>query len=283
MADPTDRRTSGEAPGVLSGIRVGVTRAAERSAALAGPLEALGAEVVAMPATRVEPLDPAPVVAALADIAAYGWLVFTSQNAVSFFWELWRSAGKDARALADVRVAAVGPATAAALEQLGVAVAVTPDRFVAEGLLDALRARDDVKGRRVLYLVARGAREVLPAGLRALGATVDVLPLYRSVPDVEGAAALRERLLRGDLHLVTFTAGSSVRAFVDGVGPDAAARAGLVSIGPATSAVIRELGLEVRAEADPSTLDGLVQAVVAAARRGGLHFNTLDSTSEFHG
>ncbi|HUX35132.1 MAG TPA: uroporphyrinogen-III synthase [Gemmatimonadaceae bacterium] len=283
MADPTNRHTGGEAPGVLAGIRVVVTRAADRAAALAEPLAALGAEVVALPATRVELLDTAPVMTALANVADYDWLVFTSQNAVGFFWDLWRSAGRDAAALAGVRVAAVGPATAAALEQLGIVVSVTPERFVAEGLLDALRARDDLAGRRVLYLAARGAREVLPAGLRALGATVDVTPLYRSVPDGAGAAALRGRLLRDDIHFVTFAAGSSVRAFVDGVGVDAARHAGLVTIGPATSAVVRELGLAVRAEAEPSTLDGLVRAVVAAARAGGLHFNTLDSTSEFHG
>jgi uroporphyrinogen III methyltransferase / synthase len=250
----------------LAGTRVVVTRAADKADALSRPLAGLGAEVIEMPATRVELLDSAPVLAALRNLAQYQWLVFTSQNAVTFFWQLMQQAGQGVEALAGLRVAAVGPATTGALQGLGIPVAVTPRRFVAEGLLEAMRARDDVQGSRVLYLVARGAREVLPVGLRELGATVDVTPLYRSVPDVEGAAALRERLLRREVDLVTFTAGSSARAFVEAVGADAAAQAGIVTIGPATSAAVRALGLEVRAQADPSTMDGLVRATVAARR-----------------
>ena len=250
----------------LTGVRVVVTRSADKADTLTQPLAALGAEVIEMPATRVELLDTGPVLDVLRNLSRYQWLVFTSQNAVTFFWQLLRQAGRDASAIAGLRVAAVGPATAGALQALGVEVTVTPRRFVAEGLLDALRARDDVKGSRVLYLVARGAREVLPVGLRELGASVDVTPLYRSVPDVQGAAALRERLLRGEVDLLTFTAGSTVRAFVDAVGADAVARAGIVSMGPITSAVVRDLGLEVRAEAAPSTVEGLIQATVAARR-----------------
>lgn len=266
MSESTRNRGSASEGRPLAGVRVVVTRAADQAAALAGPLAALGADVVEAPATRVERLDTAPVLAALAGLSAYDWLVFTSQNAVHFFWQLLGETGGDAPALDGVRVAAVGPATAAALAERGVTVTATPERFVAEGLLDALRARDDVRGRRVLYLAASGARQVLPEGLRVLGARVDVVPLYRSVPDMVGAQALRTRLLAGEIGCVTFAAGSAVRAFVHAVGADAAERAAIVSIGPATSAIVRALGLEVRAEADPSTLDGLVAAVVAAAR-----------------
>ncbi len=266
MTNPAKRRSDASGSGVLSGTRVVVTRAASQADALSRPLAALGADVVEMPSTRVELLDTTPVVVALAKLEDYDWLVLTSQNAVRFFSEILVEAGRGAGALTGLRVAAVGPATAAALEAVGIAVTVTPRRFVAEGLLEAMRGRDDVRGRRVLYLVAHGARDVLAVGLRALGATVDVIPLYRSVPDAEGTAGLRERLLGGEIDVVTFTAGSSVRAFVGAVGADAAARAAIATIGPATSAVVRELGLKVRAEADPSTLDGLVQAVVAAVR-----------------
>lgn len=251
----------------LAGTRVVVTRAADKAAGLSEPLAALGAEVIEIPSTRVELLDSAPVLAALNALPNYDWLIITSPNAVAFFWQLLADAGRDAGALATVKVAAVGPATTSALRDLGIPVAVTPRRFVAEGLLDALRERDDVRGSRMLYLVARGAREVLPVGLRALGATVDVIPLYRSVADVsDDAGSLRERLLQGEVDLVTFTAGSSARAFVAAVGADAAARVGIVTIGPATSAAVRGLGLEVRAEADPSTIQGLVAATVAARR-----------------
>lgn len=266
MPDHPSQPGSNSTAQPLAGVRVVVTRSADKADTLTQPLAALGAEVIAMPATRVELLDTGPVLDVLRNLSRYQWLVFTSQNAVTFFWQLLGQAGRDARAIAGLRVAAVGPATASALRALGVEVAVTPRRFVAEGLLEALRARDDVKGSRVLYLVARGAREVLPVGLRELGASVDVTPLYRSVPDVQGAAALRERLQRGEVDLVTFTAGSTVRAFVDAVGADAVARAGIVSIGPITSAAVRDLGLEVRAEAAPSTMAGLIQATVAARR-----------------
>ncbi|MHB1863011.1 MAG: uroporphyrinogen-III synthase [Gemmatimonadaceae bacterium] len=254
----------GAAP--LSGVRVVVTRAAQTAASFSTALAALGADVVEMPATRIEPLDAGPLRAAIADLARYDWVLFTSQNAVQLFWEALRHAGLGARPMAGRRVAVVGPATAGALQALGIGVDVVPPRFVAESLLETLGARDDVRGRRVLYLAAAGARDVLPEGLRTLGATVDVIALYRSAPNVEGAAAMRERLLRGEIDVVTFTAGSSVRAFVDAVGADAAARAGIATIGPATSAVVRALGLTVRSEADPSTLDGLVAAVVASRR-----------------
>ena len=142
----------------------------------------------------------------------------------------------------------------AALLDRGLAVDVSPDRFVAEALLDALRDRRDVRGVRVLYAAAEGARETLQDGLEELGAVVDHVVMYRSTVDGEGAAALRERLLNGDVDLVTFTSASSVNAFVDAVGADAAQRAPAVTIGPITTAAARARGLEVRSEAVHSTI-----------------------------
>jgi uroporphyrinogen III methyltransferase / synthase len=175
----------------LFGRRVVVTRAAAQAGALSERLRALGADVLEMPATRVEPLDPAPLAAALARLGEYDWMAFTSQNAVRLVWEALRAAGLDARALAGVRVCTVGSATGEALLARGIAVDVVPIRFVAEGVLEALAGRTDVQGARVLYATAEGARDVLPAGLRALGAVVDVVPVYRSTPDGAGAEKLR--------------------------------------------------------------------------------------------
>lgn len=248
----------------LLGARVVVTRAQSAASALSAKLAGLGAEVIEMPVTRIEPLDPAPLAGAIARLNDYGWLVFTSQNAVAMFWAAVRDDARGVRALADRKVAAVGPATSEALAGLGIAVDVMPGRFVAEDLLAALGARDDVKGGRVLYLAARGARDVIPVGLRALGARVDVVALYESVPDAAGAAAMRERLLHGGVDVVTFTAASAARAFVGAVGADAAARARLVSIGPVTSDAVRAAGLKVSTEAESATIDGLVRAVVAS-------------------
>jgi uroporphyrinogen III methyltransferase/synthase len=247
----------------LFGKRIVVTRARSQAASLSERLTALGAQVIEMPATRVEVLDSAPLRSALQRLSEYGWAIFTSQNAVRIFWDALRAEGRDARALAGVKIAAVGPSTSAALLDRGLAVDVAPDRFVAEGLLDALRDRRDVRGVRVLYAAAEGARETLQDGLEDLGAVVDRIVMYRSVPDAQGAAELRERLLNGGVDLVTFTSASSVNAFVDAVGPDAAGRVPAVTIGPITTAAAKARGLEVRAEAAQSTIAGLVDAARA--------------------
>ena len=249
----------------LFGRRVVVTRAAAQAGALSERLRALGADVLEMPATRVEPLDPAPLAAALARLGEYDWMAFTSQNAVRLVWEALRAAGLDARALAGVRVCTVGSATGEALLARGIAVDVVPTRFVAEGVLEALAGRTDVQGARVLYATAEGARDVLPAGLRALGAVVDVVPVYRSAPDGAGAEQLRQALADGAVDLVTFTSASTVHGYVQAVGAELARRAPAASIGPVTSEAARAAGITVAVEAAESTIPGLVAAV--AARR----------------
>jgi uroporphyrinogen III methyltransferase/synthase len=245
----------------LFGKRIVVTRARSQAASLSERLSAAGAEVIEMPATRIERADSAPLRSALARIADYGWAIFTSQNAVRIFWESLRADGRDARSLADVKIAAVGPATASALLDCGLAVDVAPDRFVAEALLDELRLRRDVRGARVLYVAAEGARETLHDGLDELGAVVDHVVAYRSVPDGAGAEQLRQRLLDDGADLVTFTSASSVSAFVAAVGVDAARRVPAASIGPITSEEARAAGLEVLIEATESTMAGLVDAI----------------------
>ena len=138
---------------------------------------------------------------------------------------------------------------------------VAPDRFVAEALLDALRGRRDVKGARVLYATAEGARDTLQLGLQELGAIVERVDLYRSVPDGSGAEQLKERMSKDGADLVTFTSASSVTNFVDAVGRDLARRAPAASIGPVTSQAARAAGLDVVVEATESTIAGLVDAV----------------------
>ena len=245
----------------LFGKRIVVTRARSQAASLSAGLAAAGAETIEMPATRIEPADPGPLHHAIARINEFGWVIFTSQNAVKLFWQTLRADQLDARALAGVKIAAVGPATAEALLDCGIAVDVAPSRFVAEALLDALAQRRDVRGVRVLYAAAAGARETLQDGLEELGAVVVRIELYRSVADGAGADALRERLLRGDADLVTFTSASSVNAFVSAVGEDAARCCPAASIGPVTTEAARANGLNVRIEAATSTIDGLITAV----------------------
>jgi uroporphyrinogen III methyltransferase/synthase len=249
----------------LFGKRIVVTRATQQAPALSDKLRDLGADVIEMPATQIARLDLAPLRSAIANIADYDWLIFTSQNAVAIFWEQLLGGGRDARALAGVKIAAVGPATAGALLEHGITVDVIPKRFVAEGLLEKLRERDDLGGARALYVTAEGARDVLADGLQELGAQVTVTEVYRSISDGQGAEKLSRAIEAGKVDLVTFTSASSVKAYVDAVGSDVALRVPAASIGSQTSEAVRDAGIELKHEAKESTLDGLVAAVVRGA------------------
>lgn len=248
----------------LFGKTVVVTRATQQAGTLSRQLREKGARVMEMPATKVARLDSAGLQSAIARLQEYQWLVFTSQNAVNIFWEQLLAASRDARALAGIRVAAVGPGSAGALLSHGIIVDVVPERFVAEGLLDALRERSGVEEANMLYVTAEGARDVLRSGLEELGARVDVVQAYRSVRDGRGAERLRRELERGGISYVTVTSASAVKAFVELVGEETARSARLVSIGPATSTAAREAGLDVVAEAEEATMDSLVRALIRA-------------------
>jgi uroporphyrinogen III methyltransferase/synthase len=247
---------------LLVGRRIVVTRAAGRAGWLSTALRSAGAEVIEMAATRIERLDSTPLRGALDRLGEFGWVIFTSRTAVEVFWDALMEMGRSGRALGGVKIAVVGPATAEALGDRGISTHASPARFVAEGLLDVLRARNDVRGARVLYPVAEGARDVLPRGLAAIGATVEAIPIYRSVPDGAGGAAVRSALERDEIDLVTFTAPSAVKGFVRAVSAKLAQRAPAATIGPVTSAAVREAGIEVAVEARESTITGLVRSII---------------------
>lgn len=244
----------------LFGRRVVVTRASAQATGLRDALTDMGAEVIELPALRIEPLDSAPLLAALGALDQVDWMVFTSQNAVALAWKALRESGRDARALARCRIACVGRATSDALLAHGLAADVVPERFVAEGVLEAMAARSDVRGTRVLYLAAINARDVLPNGLRALDCDVRVVTLYRSVSDGAGAEALRDRLTEGGLDAVIFASASAVRGYADIVGDDLARSVPAVSIGPVTSAAIEEAGIFLGAESEEASVSGLADA-----------------------
>lgn len=250
----------------LAGRRILVTRAREQARTLTTLLESLGAEVIELPTIEIEPLDPAPLLAALDTLGEYQWVAFTSQNAVRLVFEALARGGRDASAFGAARVVAVGPKTADALRARGVAVAVTPERYVAEGVLEALRDRAELRGARVLYLAAEGARDVLPAGLRGMGARVDVVPIYRAAPARGDAGAVRTRLERGEIDLVTFASASAVQGYVGAVGAEIARRTPAASIGPVTSEVVRRKGIPLAVEAAEHTVPGLVAAIADALR-----------------
>ena len=241
----------------LTDLTVAVTRAREQASGLAARLRGLGAAVVEAPAIRIAPLEgPAP------DPGHYDLLCLTSPNGVRLLFERLASAGRDARALAGTRVAAIGPGTAAALADRGISADIVPERFVAEGLVEALA---DVPISRALVARAAHARDLLPEALRARGAEVDVVALYETVAEPPSESQL-EAL--GEADYVTFTSSSTVRFFLDAAGDRLAPDTRLVSIGPVTSATLRERGLEPDVEASRHDIDGLVEALVADAGRG---------------
>jgi len=240
----------------LSGRTVVVTRAREQASALRTRLERLGAEVLELPTIAVEPVD-----IAVPDLAAYGWLVFTSANGVSALFDRGLApAGLDARALANARIAAIGPGTAAALAERGVRADLLPKRFVAESLLEAF-PDPATPGERVLLARAEQARDVLPAGLEARGYVVDVLSVYRTIPVAPDPDALA-RVRVGAVDALTFTSSSTVTNFCDAVGDVPNPQPLVVSIGPVTSKTAQERGLRVDAEAPEHTIDGLVATLV---------------------
>jgi uroporphyrinogen III methyltransferase/synthase len=246
----------------LFGKRIVVTRASAQASGLRAALASLGAEVLELPALRVVPLDPAPLREALDRVDEYDWIMFTSQNAVAFLWESLRVRGRDARALAGRKLACVGRSTADALLARGLAADVVPDRYVAEGVLESLGERDDVRASRVLYVAAEAARDVLPDGLADMGCTVDVVPVYRTASDGAGSGTLRDALGAGRVDAVTFASASAVRGFVDAVGAELSRRAPAVSIGPVTSDAVRAAGIPLAAEASEASIQALADATV---------------------
>lgn len=247
----------------LFGRRIVVTRASAQATGLRDALAAQGADVLELPALRVEPLDPAALADAVQRLSDYRWIVLTSQNAVGLLWDSLRAAELDARALSSVRIACVGSATRDALLARGLAADVMPARFVAEAVLEAMASRADVGGSRVLYVAAEGARRVLPDGLRALGCGVDVVTAYRTVSDGAGGEELCGALARGEVDAVTFASASAVRGYVEAVGPDLARRALAVTIGPVTTEAVRAAGIPLAAEAESASIDALVSSLVA--------------------
>ena len=248
----------------LHGRTVIVTRARAQASGLASVLRDLGAEVVELPAIRIEPRTESEQVRTMAAaIGEYALLCLTSPNGVRLLFEALDAAGLDSRALAGVTIAAIGPGTARALAKRGIAADVVPERFVAEGLIEVL-GETEVEGRRVLVARAAEARDVLPEYFAGRGAEVDVVALYETVreaPDEDAIAAAQEA------DYVTFTSSSTVANLTAALGDRFPAGARVVSIGPVTSEAARDAGLEVDVEAERHDIDGLVQALLKDAAR----------------
>jgi uroporphyrinogen III methyltransferase / synthase len=267
----------------LHGRRVVVTRARAQASGLAGTLRSLGADVVELPAIRIEPrIEGEEVRRAIERIGEYALICITSPNGAHLLFEALGSAGLDARALGSgtkngqvgqgatdstahppgsTVIAAIGPGTARALAEHGIAADIVPERFVAEALVEAL-APVEIEGRKVLIARAAEARDVLPDALRERGAEVDVVALYETVREAPSPEAI-EAAQAADY--VTFTSSSTVRNLTEALGDRFPTAARIVSIGPITSETARAAGLEVHVEAERHDVDGLLEALLADA------------------
>jgi uroporphyrinogen-III synthase len=266
MSDVEDR-SAGGLP--LAGTRVLVGRARHQASTLSLGLKKLGADVIEIPFIEIrQPRSYKPLDSALKQIAKYDWLVLTSVNGVEALyarmkrWKIRRSS------LQHLKIVVIGPATAKEIEKLGLSVAVVPKRYVAESVVESLRGK--VEGKRVLLARAKVARDVIPRELQKMSARVDVVEAYETVVPTSSKrriqAVMKDPRRRPDV--VAFTSSSTVRNFVgllvgrgrpphtdlDGIQ--------LASIGPVTSATLREFRLPVNVEAKEYTIPGLIQGIV---------------------
>jgi uroporphyrinogen III methyltransferase/synthase len=254
----------------LFGRRVVVTRTREQASDLSRRLAELGADVLEIPTIKIQPPDdPHPLVDALQGLGEYDWAVFTSPNGVVAFFDYFFKAYDDVRALGNLRFAAVGPVTAAKLREMHLKVDVTPEQFVAKKIASALSAHESIENLRLLLPRAQVANAELPKALEEMGAIVDDVPVYKTVPeteDVNGASAV---LQATGADWITFTSSSTVEHFHARFPlPELLKKfpqTRLASIGPETTKSIAALGLQPAVEARPHTIDGLVKSLLGAS------------------
>jgi len=244
----------------LFGQRIVVTRDRLQSSDLADPLESLGAEALLLPAIEIrEPSNPRPLAEAIAKLESYDWLIFTSANGVRYFVDALDKSPHDLRMLKS-RICAIGPATKAAVEALHLKVDLMPKEYVAESLIEAF-AGENLQFRRILLPRAAVARDLVPRELGRRGATVDVVEAYQTVAPADLAERARAVLARKP-HWITFTSSSTVTNFIAAAGREALSRMKIASIGPITSATLRENQIEPALEARPHTIAALVDALL---------------------
>ena len=260
----------------LSGKRILITRAREQSAESASRLKKMGAEVVVFPTIEiVPPLRWDGLDQAIDQIRSYYWIIFTSANGVHCFWQRLKEGGRRLRLPPLLKVCAIGPATAKALKEKGVSVNYIPKEYIAEAILEGFE-KMAIRGRRILLARAKIARDVLPKGLKKMGAEVDVVEVYRTVKPKGGARKLRQLLTEEKIDAITFTSSSTVNHFAELLKKEdlkTYLKGILIAcIGPVTARTAKAWGMKVTIQPDEYTLPGLTQAIAEyfEKRRGML-------------
>lgn len=248
----------------LFGKRILVTRTRQQASELTSQLESLGAEVIEFPTIEIVPPDTwEPVDQAITELAIYAWVIFTSVNGVDRFFNRLEEKNLDCRQFKNSKIAAIGPATAQALQEKGLIADLVPAEYLAEGILESFAAFD-LKDKKILIARALEARDVLPEQLRQRGALVDIVPVYKTVKVGAKHAALDALK---NLDIITFASSSAVRNFVAMFTKEElqamTSTAAIAVIGPITAQTARELGLPIVIEATEYTIPGLVIAILA--------------------
>jgi uroporphyrinogen III methyltransferase/synthase len=247
----------------LFGRRIVVTRTRRQAGALSAKLLLLGADVIELPTIRIEPPhDLLEFGELVRDAYQYDWLIFTSTNGVTAFFDMFFKLYQDTRNIGNVRIAAIGPATAQRVRDYHLSVDVQPDEFIAEAVVESLQQFESIENLKFLLVRAENARDVLPKRLTQLGAIVDEAIAYRTVPETQDGTGARERFERDGADLVTFTSSSTASNFA-ALKLSWPGNLRTASIGPITSETMRQVGLKVDVEAVRHDIDGLVEAIVA--------------------
>lgn len=258
----------------LFGQRVVVTRAREQAGALSGQLRERGAEVIEVPTIKIEPpTRREDLVDALLELNSYDWIVFTSPNGVTTFFEYFFRQFHDMRDIGGARIAAVGPATANKLKELHLQVDLMPDEALASKIAEAFAKFETIENLKICLMRAEVANRELPEALEALGAIVDDIACYKTVPETDDITGSAATLLQEGADWIAFTSSSTVEHFHARFNlPTLLAKFPLMktaTIGPETSKALAVLGLKPGVEAKQHTIDGLVAAIAAAAHKAG--------------
>ena len=248
----------------LAGKRILITRAREQSAEFSRLLSGLGAEVIEFPTIEiVPPRDWNELDHAIDQLESYDWLIFTSGNGVIYFWQRLIERGKNGPPSSS-RICAIGPATARQLKERKIRVDYIPKEFIAEAILEGFE-KMAIQGKRILLARARIARDILPKGLKQMGAEVDVVEAYRTVKPRGGPKRLRELLTKGNIDAITFTSSSTVNHFAELLKKEDMEKLlkgiAIACIGPVTSRTATQWGMTVEVEPKEYTIPALAGAL----------------------
>jgi uroporphyrinogen III methyltransferase/synthase len=250
----------------LMGKRIVVTRSREQASTLLKILEAAGADCLECPTIRIAPPEDTEALDnALRNISSYDWLIFTSVNGVSFFFDRLFSLGNDVRQLGHIQLAAIGPATAERLADFGLSCDIIPESYRAESVIDAFN-HQDIQGKKILLPRAAEARPILPRELTKMGAVVDEVETYVTKPSQGNKAILLSELENRRVDCVTFTSSSTVKNFKQMIPEENFEKlidpVTIACIGPITAETAQSLGFRVDVIAESYTIQGLTEAVI---------------------